>query len=232
MFIYITSAQASFTTSTVESQQLEAVHTSSSQKYSQTTDQPAVSKSTLKIKELTTNIIVKFWCIGCAHVTVASGTWRCVGYNEGHDGGLMVPRCCWEQLNERSSEAWCARSLLWYCNSLFTFHIRAAAAASPVWCANRTLQRPAGPTVVSRQRRDGVGWAAPDPHQFIWLEAFVLRGKKTNKWRREAAGRAFLPAVTLYYSTVTRWSFMCMHSCCCFPCKKTTTKKQRETAVQ
>ncbi len=163
---------------------------------------------------------MKFWCIGRAHVTVASGTWRCVGYNEGHDGGLMVPRCCWEQLNERSSEAWRARSLLWYCNSLFTFHKRAAVVASPVSCANRTLQRPAVPTAVSRQRRDGVGWAAPDPHQFIWLEAFVPRGKKTNKWRREAAGRAFLPAVTLYYSTVT-WGgcvYVCIHAAV-FPLK-------------
>ncbi len=87
-------------------------------------------------------------------------------------------------------------------------------------CANRTLQRPAVPTAVSRQRRDGVGWAAPDPHQFIWLEAFVPRGKKTNKWRREAAGRAFLPAVTLYYSTVT-WGgcvYVCIHAAV-FPLK-------------
>lgn len=191
--MYITSAQASFTTSTVESQQLEAVHTSSAQKYSQTTDQSAVSKSTLKIKELTTNIIVKFWCIGRAHVTVASGTWRCVGYNEGHDGGLMVPRCCWEQLNERSSEAWRARSLLWYCNSLFTFHKRAAAVASPVWCANRTLQRPAVPTAVSRQRRDGVGWAAPDPHQFIWLEVLCREERRqTSGGERRQAELFFL----------------------------------------
>lgn len=171
-----------------------------------------VTTHTLSISKVLTIIIrTMFWRSVVNRCNPdASEMWRRVGCTKGHDGGLMVPRCCWEQLNERSSEAW-------YCNSLFTFHIRAAVAESPVWCANRALQRPAGPTAVSRQRWDGVGWAAPDPHQFIWLEAFVQRGKKTNKWRREAAGRAFLPAVSLYYSTVTWGGCMCAFVLLFFP---------------
>lgn len=118
---------------------------------------------------------------------------------------MMVPRCCRERLNEQSSEVWRTRFPLRYCNSLFTFHIRRTRQRALFGVQIERCRGQPGPAAVSRQRRDEVGWAAPDPHQFIWLQAFVPRGKKTNKRRSEAAGHSLFPAVTPYFcSTVTQ----------------------------
>lgn len=101
---------------------------------------------------------------------------------------MMVPRCCWERLNEQSSEVWCVRSPPRYCNSLFTFHIRRNAAASAVWCANRMLQRPAGPR-CRFQATEGWGWlSSPWPTPIHLIRGFCAE-RKEDKQAEERGGR-------------------------------------------
>lgn len=101
---------------------------------------------------------------------------------------MMVPRCCRERLNEQSSEVWRTRFPLRYCNSLFTFHIRRNAAASTVWCANRTLQRPAGPR-CRFQATEGWGWlSSPWPTPIHLIRGFCAE-RKEDKQEEERGGR-------------------------------------------